>query len=108
VRGRRGDERGRAHRLVCTSDVCHPWLDSYALTLLPLRCPFPPRLPRRPAGFLRHLAASLQADVAVTGADEARLSLEMLTKALLFSPDAYLLTLQALLGLPARRLSPRK
>jgi hypothetical protein len=67
-----------------------------------------PAHPRTPPGFLRHLAASLQADVAVTGADEARLSLEMLTKMLLHSSDAYLLTLQALLGLPARRLSPRK
>jgi hypothetical protein len=58
--------------------------------------------------FLRHLAASLAADVAVTGADEARLALEMLTKALLFSPDAYMLTLQALLGLPFRRLTRKK
>jgi len=57
--------------------------------------------------FLRYLAASLAADVAVTGSDEARLALEMLTKTLLYSPDAYMLTLQALLGLPFRRL-PRK
>jgi hypothetical protein len=54
--------------------------------------------------FLRHVAASLAADVALTGSDEARLALEMLTKTLLYSPDAYLLTLQALLGLPSRRL----
>lgn len=53
-------------------------------------------------GFLRHLAASLVTDVAVTGSDEARLALEMLTKALLYSGDAYVLTLQALLGLPSR------
>jgi hypothetical protein len=56
--------------------------------------------------FLRHLAASLAADVGLTGADEARLALEMMTKALLYSSDAYALTLQALLGLPLRR--PRR
>lgn len=61
--------------------------------------------------FLRQLAASLATDVAVTGSDEARLALEMMTKTLVYSSDAYVLTLQALLGLPLRRpkrRSPKK
>ncbi|KAI8466315.1 MAG: hypothetical protein J3K34DRAFT_460936 [Monoraphidium minutum] len=55
-------------------------------------------------GFLRTLAASLGADTGgwCDGGDEARLALEQMTKALVWSGDAYERTLEALLGLPSR------